>query len=167
MTDAAQDGCASARAFNAQHFAPGDVVELETSAGLAYLQVTHLHHAYPEIVRALAGLHQTRPADLNLLVNLPTRFITMTPLAANLAAGQLTGTRIGHFQIPDAARDFPVFRTPIRDRVRRIVYWWHWDGDTLRHVVPDGKIDEDGNANQRLPMREVTDAHWLLQRLTE
>ena len=142
-------------------FGAGDVVEVATEGGLAYLQVTHLHPAYPEVVRVLAGLHETRPDDLNLLVNLPTRFHAITPLAAGISGGQLTGELVGRIAVPDSDREFPQFRTPIRDRSGEIVYWWLWDGETLSHVNAG-----DASAAE-LPIREVVGFDALLRRLGE
>ena len=138
--------------------APGDVVEILTPSGLAYLQVTHLHHAYPEIVRALPGLHARRPDSLNLLVQLPTRFIAITPLAASLGRDSLDGETIGRWPVPDSERAFPRFRMPIHDSHGQVVYWWHWDGDTLNLSLED---DQASN----LPIREVLHPDELLNRL--
>ncbi len=139
---------------------PGDVFEISTASGLAYVQVTHLHHAYPEIVRVLPGLHVRRPDSLDLLVQLPTRFIAISPIAASLWRGHLDGTMIGRWPVPDSDRDFPWFRTPIRDSRGVIVYWWHWDGDTLHHTHSD---DQSHN----LPIREVVHPAKLLTRLAD
>ena len=49
-------------------FTPGDVVEITTNKGKAYVQVTHIHSSYPPVVRALGGLHDSRPGDLDALV---------------------------------------------------------------------------------------------------
>jgi len=141
-------------------FGPGDVVEIATTRGFAYLQVTHLHHAYPEIVRALPGLHEIRPDSFDLLVNLPTRFTVITPLAAGLSHGHLTGGMIGRFPIPRSDQDFPIFRTPIRDRKGQVVYWWSWDGDSLCHV-------DCGTQSENYPIREVVHPEGLQARLAE
>lgn len=141
-------------------FTPGDIVEISTTRGLAYLQVTHLHSAYPEIVRALPGLHAHRPENLDLLVQLPTRFIVITPLAAGIRDHHLSGTLIGNWSIPNSDRAFPQFRTPIRTSDGEILYWWHWDGDTLRHTTA---IDQ----SSELPIREVVHPEALLTRLID
>ncbi len=139
--------------------APGDLVEIDTGAGLAYLQITHDHASYPEVLRALPGLHGSRPGDLRALAAGETAFTAMLPLAQMLAAGRLQGQRLGRFDLPDAARAFPTFRTPIRDRSGAVVYWWFWDGEGLR-------FDADpGPEAARFPLREVIGANELLARL--
>ncbi len=142
-------------------FGVGDVVEVITKGGLVYLQVTHLHPAYPEVVRVLGGLHETRPDDLKLVVSLPTRFHVITPLAAGISGGRLSGEFVGRFAVPDSDRAFPRFRTPIRDRNGVIVYWWLWDGETLSHVTVG---DVSASA---LPVREVVGFDALLKRLVD
>ncbi|MCC5999946.1 MAG: hypothetical protein JJU19_03675 [Pararhodobacter sp.] len=139
--------------------APGDIVEIETPAGLAYVQVTHNHASYPEVVRALAGLHSQRPADLTGLAQGKTAFTGMIPLGEMLASGRLPGRRLGPVTVPREARAFPTFRTPIRDRQGDVVYWWFWDGEGLHYST------DPGTESQDWPLREVIGAKDLIARL--
>ena len=41
-----------------EEYAPGDIVEVETTKGLAYVQLTHTHPSYPQAFR-------TRPKPKN------------------------------------------------------------------------------------------------------
>lgn len=139
---------------------PGDMVQIDTGAGLAFLQVTHNHPSYPEVVRALDGLHAARPGDLAALAAGKTAFTGLIPLGQMLATGRLKGQRLGRFPLPEAARTFPTFRTPIRDRQGDVVYWWFWDGVGLQYSADPGPEAEN------LPLREVIGAQDLLARLT-
>ncbi|WP_118136879.1 hypothetical protein [Oceanicella sp. SM1341] len=128
---------------------PGEMVEIETPGGHAYAQVTHVHPSYPPVVRAIEGLHATRPADLRLLAAGPTRFVAMIPLDTALARLNVRHALLGAAPVPEAARPFPTFRMPIRDKQGEIVYWWFWDGRGLSYAV-------DLDAGQAgLPLREV------------
>ncbi|MFP1631054.1 hypothetical protein ACLB6G_04890 [Zhengella sp. ZM62] len=138
---------------------PGDIVEIDTDAGHAYVQVTHDHPSYPEVVRALPGLHRKRPADLAALAAAPGGFTAMLPLGAALEQGRIAGRRIGAAPVPAPFRPFPTFRMPVRDRQGNVAYWWLWDGEGLRHV---GELEE---AQSGLPMREVMTAQAFLARL--
>jgi hypothetical protein len=40
----------------------GDVLEIETTKGLAYFQYTHQHPVYGGLIRVLPGLYAERPA---------------------------------------------------------------------------------------------------------
>ena len=137
---------------------PGDVVEIPTADGLTYVQVTHTHPSYPEVVRTLPGAHGTRP-DMAIVANAKTVFSAMLPLGDAITGGRLAGEKIGNFPIPDKDRPFPTFRMPVRDRDGNTVYWWLWDGDGLR-------FESDPAADvAHLPMREVMALDRFLARL--
>ena len=144
-------------------FAPGDIIEIETPSGLAYVQVTHLHSSYPEVVRALPGVHADRPDDLDGLARQKTRFVAMVPLAEIIGSGSLAGRRIGTAAVPEPDRRFPTFKMAIASKIdgsrRDIAYWWLWDGDTLRYDA------EPGPEIATLPVREVMTADALMARL--
>lgn len=138
---------------------PGDIIEIETSSGLAYVQVTHNHPAYPEVVRALTGLHKDRPSDLEKLAGGQSRFRAMVNLGSAMEQKRLTGARIGNLGVPAEDLEFPTFRMPIRDKKGNVAYWWLWDGTGLSYVT-----ELDANA-QSFPMREVTTVSALIDRL--
>lgn len=117
-------------------FSPGDVVEISIPGGLAYVQVTHTHVAYPEVVRILPGLHQERPA-LGTVASVPTRSVVMIPLGGALTHGKLQGAKIGAAEIPKADKKFPTFKMPIRGKKGEIVYWWLWEGEGLTYTLED------------------------------
>jgi len=138
---------------------PGDIVEITTGEGLAYVQVTHNHVSYPEVVRALPGLHGT-PPELALLAKAPANFSAMFPLGDALGQGRLSGRKVGNFAVPEQYRTFPTFRMPVRDRQGNVVYWWLWDGEGLRLE------GEHGEANDSLPIREVMSLDSFMARLS-
>lgn len=141
------------------HFGPGDVVEIETPKGLAYVQVTHQHPVYSEIIRALPGLHLRRPREFGSLAAADAAFKAMVPLSDAIRRGKLRGARVDAVPVPAGDRPFPTFRLPIRDRASNVVYWWFWDGDGLSYGT-EGRADIDV-----LPLRDVTTADALIQRL--
>lgn len=140
------------------NLSPGDIVEIETDAGLAYVQVTHNHVSYPEVVRMLPGPHEARP-ELAMLAKASAGFAGMFPLGDALEQGRLSGRKLGNFPVPGESRAFPTFRMPVRDRQGNVVYWWLWDGEGLRLE------SEAGEANDTLPMREVMSLDSFLARL--
>lgn len=142
-------------------FAPGDVVEIQTGEGLAYVQVTHHHASYPPVVRALPGLFEVRPENVCSLVAKPEIFTVMIPLESALSRLGIAAEVVGHVDVSSADRAFPTFRMPIRDKRGEIVYWWLWDGEGLRYDV------DLGAAHSNLPLREVISAERFLKRLTE
>lgn len=142
-------------------FEPGDLVEIETPKGLAYVLVTHDHPSYPTVVRALAGRHDTRPDDPAALARGPAAFTVMIPLAGALRKLGLEHRRVATLDISKIARNFPTFRMPIRDKQGQIVYWWLWDGRGLTYETdPTARTDA-------LPLREITSANRFLNLLKQ
>lgn len=138
---------------------PGDIVEIETGDGLAYVQVTHNHPSYPEVVRVLPGFHDSRPDGFDVLARAKSVFTTMLPLGGAIKGKRMTGTRVGSTAIPDEHKDFPTFRMPIRDRRGGVAYWWFWDGEGLRY---DTELDEKSAG---FPMREVMSVSTFIEKL--
>ncbi len=135
---------------------PGDLVEIGVGGRKAYAQITHNHSSYPPVVRALSGLHDKRPDDLDALAAGDTAFVAMIPLATALTRAGAKFEVLGRHPVPDAHRDFPTFRMPIRDKQGEVVYWWFWDGRGLSYDVELTEVQET------LPMREVmTGARFL------
>lgn len=135
--------------------APGDILEISTDAGPRHVQVTHVRAPYPDVVRAIAPVSGARSADE--IARGDTVFTAMVELSRALSEEGAQARPIGHAPLPEAARTFPLFRLPIRNRDGEIVYWWHWDGEGLS-VAPDAG-DSD------LPIREVMPMARLRARL--
>lgn len=138
----------------------GEIVEITTEHGLRYVQITHHHPSYPEVVRALKGCFEQRPS-LDSLALAQSDFHALCPVGDSLAAGTLKGEALGSRPLPDHAHAFPTFRTPIRDRRGDVIYWWFWDGEALRFdAAPPPEAET-------WPLREITGAGTLLRRLTQ
>lgn len=137
-------------------FSPGDLVEIATEKGLSYAQITHNHPSYPPVVRAIAGLHDTRPEDLAAITRGETAFVAMIPLDGAMKQVGAVFEVVGHVDIPEEQRAFPTFRMPIRDKKGEIVYWWFWDGRGLSY---DTELDA---AQETLPLREVMSGRRFL-----
>lgn len=60
----------------------GDVFELETSAGKAYLHYIYEEPDFGELIRVLPGLYQERPSNLNEIVAEKERYMIFFPLKA-------------------------------------------------------------------------------------
>lgn len=86
----------------------GDVFELATPCGYAYLQYSHEHPEYSSLIRVLDGLHPKRPDDLAEFVAAPERFVVFFHIKSALSDGFVE--RIGQYPLPQAARDFPQMR---------------------------------------------------------
>lgn len=142
-------------------FAPGDLVEIDTRRGRAYVEVTHDHPSYPQVVRGLAaptGRDVTDPASLR---GGATLFTGMVPLGEVLHTLDWPAKIIDRGATDSAP--FPDFRMAVRDRRGTVLYWWVWDGSGLR-------MQDDAPGLEALPMREVLSAdrfRTLVQRQTD
>jgi hypothetical protein len=138
---------------------PGDIIEIHTDKGLAYVHLTHEHDSYPPVVRVMKGVHVGRPADIAAHVARAPRLTAMIPLEQALDRLGLAHEKVGTVELPEGERKFPTFRMPIRDKQGEIVYWWFWDGKGLSYSVELDAIQET------LPLREVMSAARLLREL--
>ena len=110
----------------------GDVIEFQTSKGLAYAQYTHEHTkppwCYGSLLRVMAGTFTERP-DLSEVVKKKDQFVTFFPLRAELKMKDTVFQIVGNEPIPERAIQFPVFRSGLPDRDGKVHVWWLWDGD--------------------------------------
>jgi hypothetical protein len=108
----------------------GDIVEIKTGKGLAYALYTHRHSTPPkfgDLVRVFAGLHEHRPVPITTVTTDDILFTTFFPLGA--AVNREIVEVVGHMEVPDALKAFPVFRTGTPDpKTKRVAVWWLWDG---------------------------------------
>ena len=140
-----------------KEFSPGDLVEIDTGFGLAYVLVTHDHPSYPTVVRPLAGLHDSRPADLKAVAGGEALSTVMIPLMGALKRLGVSHEVVATIDISDIAHKFPTFRMPIRDKQGNIVYWWFWDGQGLTYEV-DPSVEQNA-----MPLREITSAERFMK----
>jgi len=141
------------------NYRSGDIVEIKTNRGLAYVHLTHYHSSYPPVVRVLKGAHRTRPNNLEKMIEGNVRSIAMIPLDSALEKLGLAHEKAGHLALPQEERNFPTFRMPIRDKQGEIVYWWFWDGRGLTYAI---ELDE---RQKTLPLREVMSSTRFLDEL--
>lgn len=104
----------------------GDVFEVATNRGLAYIQYSHDHGRYGSLVRVLPGLFPKRRPDLCGLTMNHERFYTFYPVRSGLQLGKVA--LVAHCIVPTAARAFPLLRHRAgRDPKTREMRWWLWD----------------------------------------
>ena len=138
-------------------FKPGDIVEIDLPDGFCYVQVTHHHVSYPEVVRAIGGRHSGRP-DIGLLATGETRFHALFPLSAACRSGRIGARRIGDAAIPEPDRAFPRFKMPVKGKRGELLYWWLWDGDGLTYESDPATDTSD------LPLRKILTFEELVER---
>jgi hypothetical protein len=109
----------------------GDIVEIETSKGLAYAIYTHRHvkpPRYGALLRVFDQLYSSRPSDFEDLVKTPIRFSTFFPLQAALNHRMVR--IVANVPVPKELSPFPIFRGGNPDPVtKKVQTWWLWDGE--------------------------------------
>lgn len=138
----------------------GDILEIQTPSGLAYIQISHDHQSYPQVIRALPGIYQERPDDLETLAAKKSLFFAMIPLPFSFDKSDTKAILVGRAKIPMSEAAFPIFRIAVRDRYDKILYWWFWDGQGLKYTA-----DPSDPRVNNLPEREVMSAEHLLDSL--
>jgi hypothetical protein len=100
----------------------GDIYEVRTPAGLAYLQYSHDGGDMGELVRVLPGLFRSRPTDFAELARQRELYFAFYTLKYALRNGQ--AEVVSRQPVPDWARRYPMMRWPgARDRTGKIVSW--------------------------------------------
>jgi hypothetical protein len=77
----------------------GDILEIKTPAGLAYLQYTHEHPSMGALVRILPGLYQGRPRDFTDLSRQRELYFTFYTLEYALPKRETE--IVSHQPVPD------------------------------------------------------------------
>jgi hypothetical protein len=133
----------------------GDVFETATSHGLLYVQLTHRHDDYGELIRVLAGTRDQRPHDVAAVAAGPDVWRGFYPLRAAVNQGLMTP--VGRAVVPPERASFPTFKTGQRDpRTGEVAQWWLWDGDR------EWRVDGLDPAMQELPDRGIFNHEALL-----
>lgn len=136
----------------------GDVVEVQTSKGLAYAHFTHKHAEYGNLLRVFRRFFEVRPTDFQGLVNSEPAFVCFFPLAAaiNLKIVEIAGNA----PIPAAALNFPLFRSGLPfPGEQRVSDWWLWDGGKSWRI---GEITDE---QRKLSILGIWNDTLLVERL--
>ena len=67
----------------------GDVLEVRTSRGLAYVQYTHYQKPLGALIRVLPGFHQSRPTDWAQLAKTKELYFVFCPIETLVDRGLL------------------------------------------------------------------------------
>jgi len=141
----------------------GDVIEIVTSKGLAYAQLTHRHTApprYDALIRVFSGIFDERPEleDIESLVHEEEQFRTFVPLNPMLKLPEFSIVR--NFPIPDRCQSFPLFRAGMRNpKTKRVAVWWLWDGER------EWRVNDLEPGQEKLPIRQIITPPILFDRI--
>jgi hypothetical protein len=100
----------------------GDIIEIETTAGLAYLQYTHEDRDMGALVRILPRLHSKRPADFEALAKEKELYFTFYTL--DHAIRKKWVSVVSNQPVPEFAKPLPTMRHPgMNDRFGKPEWW--------------------------------------------
>ena len=136
----------------------GDVIEIKTSKGLAYAQVTHIHKSHGALLRVLPSSLQSRPDDLTHVVGEVEKFITFVALTVPIKKGSMA--IVGNLPVPVWAQEFPTFRSGMPNaKTNKVEVWWLWDGEKHWRV---GELTKE---QRKLPIGGIWGEEFLIDRL--
>ena len=108
----------------------GDIVEIKTPKGLAYVQYTAKHTAPPvfgELIRVLPGLYDSPPVDFSALAKEKEKYFVFTPIT--LACRKKWATVVSNEAVPVRAQGVPIMRMANRIGAGgKVGDWYLWDG---------------------------------------
>lgn len=141
----------------------GDILEIPTKKGRAYVQFSHYHETPPRmgaIIRALPGFFQDRPQEFQRLADQKELFYTLFPVQA--AVNRKIFPVVGHATIPAHAKAFPLFRAGnTNPHSGKVEQWWLWDG------ARSWKISELTDEQLDLPIKAGWNDKLLISRLEQ
>jgi len=139
----------------------GDIVEIETKKGLAYIQYVYHHDEpprYGRLIRVLPGFFDKTPASFSELVKQKERFVTFCPIVQAVNKGYMH--IVGNEPVSEEFNKLPLFRARGGiDTDGKVVSWWLWDGEK------EWKIGNLTPEQRKLPIREVINDTLLIERI--
>ena len=131
----------------------GDVLEIPTPRGLAYVQYSHRSRVYGPLIRVLPGTFERRPRTFDELVRASERFYVF--FAVGVAAHRRIVLIVAHEPVPGSARSFPLLRSSAATSRGR----WVYDGERWR------EIDLGEDEYRRLSICAAVNDTMLIERI--
>lgn len=139
---------------------PGDILEVSTPRGLAYIHYSARDPEYGDAIRVLPGFFTTRPADFTLLASSPEAYFTFYPAIAAVSQGLVEV--VARVPVPPGHGLPSVYRRPgASDRDGRILAWIICEGtkETLVRELSEEQL--------HLPVASIWVHDTLVSYLTE
>ncbi|AVP99711.1 hypothetical protein C7S18_22155 [Ahniella affigens] len=137
----------------------GAIIEIPTSKGLAYAQVSHVNADFGHLLRVFQETFTERPLSFRELVNSSPQFLCFYPLRAGLRANLVS--ILGTEDVPEFAKKFPLFRdyTGVDLKTGKAGPWWFWDGEQ------EWMVGEITAAQREMPMRSILSHTLMVERI--
>lgn len=145
----------------------GDVFEIQTKKGFAYIQCRFFHPKWLELVRVLPGLYKKRPEDFAQLVGQPDLYEVFFMLKASYRDGMVK--KVAHFDVDGFKPEY--MRNSII--IRNVFYGWNivnTDNLHRKHVLmlnnEESKLSPFGIWNPALLIQRLEEG-WNLENWQE
>lgn len=100
----------------------GDIAEISTHSGFAYVQYTHSTPHMGQLVRVLPGIYSKRLAEFETLASSRELYFVFYPLDYALRNGE--SEIVSHQAVPDWAQPYPLMRWSAgQDKTGRTIAW--------------------------------------------
>lgn len=123
----------------------GDIYEISFSSGYGYVKVTHHHQTYLDVLRIDTKKYDHAlddPSNANFEV------LVLYPLSHSIESGKIKARKCLSDPSSAESTPFPEFRFAVLNRRGDPIYWWIWNGDSIKPADPDKDISD-------LPIRQI------------
>ncbi|MNI46869.1 hypothetical protein D3C73_1013560 [compost metagenome] len=133
----------------------GDVLQVLTSQGVAYAQVTHKDPEFGFLIRVFCGFYGTQPRDFTVLADAEIQFSAFFP--AQSAVNQCLLAVVANIPIHENLQKLPIFRSRNGGPGGSI---WLWDGGE------SFRLEREISAQElKHPTRGIISAPLLVERI--
>jgi len=133
----------------------GDMLQVLTSEGVAYAQVTHKHPEFGFLIRIFQGFYSQQPKNFSAVVVGEVQFSAF--FVAQAAVNQGLVSVVANVEVPEALKSFPIFRARSGGAGGSI---WLWDG--TKHFRLERKLTAD---ELKYPTDGIISAPLLVERI--
>lgn len=133
----------------------GDVLQILTSQGVAYAQVTHKHPEFGYLIRVFSGFYSKEPADFSSVVNGPVQFSAFFVVQSAVNQGLISV--VANVPVIERLQAFPMFRSRNGGLGGSV---WLWAGGEAVRLDRDLSLEEQGYST-----RGIISAPLLVERI--
>ena len=133
----------------------GDILQVLTSQGVAYAQVTHKYPEFGFLIRVFPGFHNEKPKDFSVVVDGEPQFSEFFVVQSAVNQGLLSV--VANVPVPERLQVFPTFRSRNGGPGGSL---WLWNGKELFRLERDFRPDE-----LEYPTEGIISAPLLVERI--
>lgn len=137
----------------------GDIIEIPVKGGFAYAQYILKHEGYGYLISVFPQIRKEPLENFSELSEDIKHYATFFPIES--VVKQKIFNVVSNLPIPEYAKDFPLFKTGIKNKEGVIETWWLWDGEK------EWKVGKLTDKQKSLPDRGIWNHTLLIERIEE